>query len=281
MNCLSYEKKLKYFKDINKYYNYDDNVINTMSQDKKKLCNFNYIKNIKLIEKSFKQKILDLMDKTVKFLNDNDIEYWLDSGTLLGAIRNEKFIPWDDDVDLAIPPKSQNKIHKVCKKYESIIYDNKTYFICPTYNIKILIGSSIIKIFNNDDKYLEFIDLICYYKKYNYFRSIMFENYGEVYNIKDVYPLKNIKFENKYYKSVNNPIPYLNSTYWFWRHIGVASHTHFNLLYRNKNIYFIFKNKYDKNINKNIKTNLKTNLKKTIKISLKSKTKTKKQSNYK
>jgi phosphorylcholine metabolism protein LicD len=263
MNCYSYEEKINYFKNINKYYNYEDNVIKIMSQDKKKLCNFNYIKNIKLIEPSFKKKILDLMDKAVNFLDNNDIEYWLDSGTLLGAIRNTKFIPWDDDVDLAIPPKSQIQIHKICEKYESIIYNNKTYFICPTYNIKILIGGSIIKIFNNDDKYLEFIDLICYYKKFNNFCSIMFEYNGEIYNIKDVYPLKKIKFENKYYKSVNNPIPYLNSAYWFWRHIGVASHTHFKL-YRNKNIYFIFKNKYNISLHKNIK-NIKNNLKKTKK----------------
>jgi hypothetical protein len=101
----------------------------------------------------------------------------------------------------------------------------------------------------------------------------MFEDKGEIYNIKDIYPLKKIKFENKYYKSVNNPIPYLNSTYWFWRHVGVASHTHFKLLYRNKNIYFIFKNKYNKNLykslhkslHKNIKNKYKNKINKTIK----------------
>ena len=278
MFCYSYEKKLNYFQNINKYYNYDDNVIKTMYQDKKKLCDFNYIKNINLIDPSFKKKILDLMDRSIKFLDDNNIEYWLDSGTLLGAIRNEKFIPWDDDVDLAIPPKSQFKIQKLCENYESIIYNhnsyyinNNIYYICPKYNIKISLGDSIIKIFNNDDKYLEFIDLICYYKKFNKFCSTTFHGQIYNYNIKDVYPLKKIKFENKYYKSVNNPIPYLNSSYLFWRHIGVASHTHFKLLYRNKNIYFILKNKYNKSLYKNINNKFK----KTNKISIKSKTKTK------
>ena len=116
---------------------------------------------------------------------------------------------------------------------------NNTYYICVKYNIKIIFYDNLIKIFNNDDKYLEFIDLIPYYKNLNNFCSIMFENKGEIHNIKDVYPLKKIKFENKYYNSVNNPIPYLNSTYWFWRHIGVASHTHFKLKYRNRYIYFI------------------------------------------
>lgn len=46
-----------------------------------------------------------------------DIKYSIESGTLLGAVRNNKFIPWDYDVDVSMTRDEYNKFFLACGKY--------------------------------------------------------------------------------------------------------------------------------------------------------------------
>jgi lipopolysaccharide cholinephosphotransferase len=46
---------------------------------------------------------LELLDAFAAWCAEHSLTYWLNWGTLIGAIRHKGFIPWDDDIDLAMP----------------------------------------------------------------------------------------------------------------------------------------------------------------------------------
>lgn len=56
------------------------------------------------------RELLVMLKKVDHFFQKHDISYSLEGGSLLGAIRHNGFIPWDDDVDLLVDRDNFNKI---------------------------------------------------------------------------------------------------------------------------------------------------------------------------
>lgn len=54
--------------------------------------------------------MLEIMDHFDYYCKKNNIRYWLYDGTLIGAIRHKGFIPWDDDLDVAVPYEDYIKL---------------------------------------------------------------------------------------------------------------------------------------------------------------------------
>lgn len=58
----------------------------------------------------------ELLQFIAKVCEKYELEWWLDYGSLLGAIRHKSFIPWDDDVDIGMMRGDYNKLNRILKK---------------------------------------------------------------------------------------------------------------------------------------------------------------------
>lgn len=94
---------------------------------------------------------LNLLLKFDKFCKENNLKYYLCGGTLLGAIRHKGFIPWDDDIDVAMPRPDYDKMISIVKtqqtelEVEALELDNSTLPFAKLINKDIWIKSTYLR----------------------------------------------------------------------------------------------------------------------------------------
>lgn len=81
--------------------------------------------DIELTLEEIQQIMLKMLVAFDKICRDNNIEYFLAGGTLLGAVRHKGFIPWDDDIDVYVKRSDYEKLMKL--RYEDDNYEIKCY----------------------------------------------------------------------------------------------------------------------------------------------------------
>ncbi|NOZ07793.1 MAG: LicD family protein [FCB group bacterium] len=67
-------------------------------------------------------KAVTLLEKIADVIETEKCEYWLDGGTLLGAVRDGKLIPWDHDLDLGLKYKSDEQIRSLITALKKKFY---------------------------------------------------------------------------------------------------------------------------------------------------------------
>lgn len=61
-------------------------------------------------------RMLEILLEVDRICKKHDIPYWLSSGTLIGAMRHDGFIPWDDDLDIEMMHKDYLRLMEVLPK---------------------------------------------------------------------------------------------------------------------------------------------------------------------
>jgi len=91
----------------------------------------------KLIGKDIQNKCLKILESFDAFALEHKLTYYMSGGTLLGAVRHNGFIPWDDDVDLMMPRKDYEQLIKEFRndQYQLSCCENDSDYSTPFVRI--------------------------------------------------------------------------------------------------------------------------------------------------
>lgn len=79
------------------------------------------------------------------FCREHNIKYFLSNGTLLGAVKYQGFIPWDDDIDVLLPRKDYDRLMEIYPKdgnFKLLSYErdeNSVFPFAKLYDISTVI----------------------------------------------------------------------------------------------------------------------------------------------
>lgn len=179
------------------------------------------------------ETLLGMLIDIKKVCDENRISYMLSGGTLLGAIRHQGFIPWDDDVDIMMLRNEYLRFRRVFEKAFS-----GTYVISEPLSSEHHI-SKMVKIYKKGTEYIEiptagidgndmvFVDLFIIENvpKPGIVRSMKSKIYDIAFKgsstcVDYLYPSPVILEKAKYNAEVKKYYSFRRRVGWFFSHVG-------------------------------------------------------------
>lgn len=181
------------------------------------IMNSSWYKAIYQVEHTKEEHILklyQLMKDVHEVFEKNKLQYWIDSGTLLGAVRHQGIIPWDGDIDIGLRFEDGFRFQQLIPEFERLGYEvDEAYF-----------GFKIYLIENKNDRLHNICcDIFMFAKdgdKYHYYSPESYKRWPGTLLEKELFPLKLYKFGDLQVWGPNKPEPYLTALYGNWQKIA-------------------------------------------------------------
>ncbi|WP_273804029.1 LicD family protein [Providencia rettgeri] len=170
-----------------------------------------FYKRAKVLNKQKKQ----MLDKIHFFFNEKKLTYWLEYGTLLGAVRNNKIIPYDYDVDLSLLQsewniETRNELGKLGFQFIREIAVNEVVYE-ESYNYK---GITVDLFYCSIEDNIVNTPVFRPFKNMTWNESLVQKGGFELYLFKNPYNgVQEILFENKQWYIPKNASLHLISYY--------------------------------------------------------------------
>lgn len=134
LNYLNLNKNFnKLTNEFNNYKMNTEKVLNTYNLFFNSLFKFNKVIPIKIVEysRALNNELLEFIGNVCR---KYDIKWWIDFGLLLGAVRHEGAIPWDDDYDISMLREDYDKFFSII--HDEIKINNLSQYIQVNLNKK-------------------------------------------------------------------------------------------------------------------------------------------------
>ncbi|NVK23380.1 MAG: LicD family protein [Gammaproteobacteria bacterium] len=161
----------------------------------------------------------DLLLKVTKALDKNNIPYHLEGGTLLGIVRDNAILPWDDDLDISIPAGYEKQTVKALRflYWEGWRIDKRKYY---QFSSVTHTGMRVIKIRDRSRGLLNmghsYLDI---FVKFNQGGNTYWQAKSKLMKVDDHYykGFDEIDFKGHKLKAPKNYQSYLSEKYGDWK----------------------------------------------------------------
>ena len=79
---------------------------------------------------------VEILRQFVSFCEQHNLKYFLVGGTLIGAVRHQGFVPWDDDMDVAMPRKDFEKFRELTMDGKLGDYEIRSIIHTPDLHVR-------------------------------------------------------------------------------------------------------------------------------------------------